>query len=95
VKPEVGGDSALTLDLRVEDSRMQTPEDGVALGTDEKGGPVHAPEFVTLNLESRLRVRLGHAVLAEGTRSSSKSGEGRVLVVVVASGEQARPPEDK
>jgi type II secretory pathway component GspD/PulD (secretin) len=95
VKPEVGAGGLVTLDLQVEDSRMRTPEGGVPLGPDAKGERLVAPEFVTTTLDARLKVRLGHAVLAQGTRTNSKAGEAQVLILVAASGEEAPPRESR
>jgi type II secretory pathway component GspD/PulD (secretin) len=89
VKPEVGGDGVAALDLRIEDSRVQTPASNPTVGPDEKGEPVKAANFVTASFEGRVRVPLGQAVLAEGMRSSSKSGEGQLLILVAATEESA------
>ena len=85
VKPEVGADEQVTLDVQVEDSRMRPAEGGAtAGGTDEKGAAVRTPEFTTLTVESRLKVRSGHIVLAEGTQTGPKSGQTQAVVLVSA-----------
>ena len=89
VRPEVGADGVVTLDLHVEDSRARAPEGGASVGTDEKGAAIPAAEFVTTSLESQVKVRPGHAVLAEGMTNSSKTGEG-MLVIVSVSGEETQ-----
>jgi type II secretory pathway component GspD/PulD (secretin) len=93
VTPQVGADGTATLQLRAEDSRMQTPEANPTLGPDEKGEAVKAANFVTATFEGPVRVRLGQAVLAQGLRSTAKAGEGQVLIVVAAAEEPA--PRDK
>jgi hypothetical protein len=87
VKPEIGSDGVATLEVRVEDSRMQTPEGNPTLGADEKGEAVKASSFLNASLEGRVRVPLGEAVFAQGTRSSSKTGEGQVLILVAVTSE--------
>jgi uncharacterized membrane protein YgcG len=85
VKPEVGEDEQVTLDVQVEDSRMRPAAGGAATGgTDEKGTAARTPEFTTLTVESRLKVRSGHIVLAEGTQTGSKSGQTQTVVLVSA-----------
>ena len=93
VRPEIGGDGVVNLDLRVEDSRMQTPAGNPVVGPDEKGEPVRAANFVAATFEGRVRVRIGQAILAEGMRSSSKTGEGQLLILVAATEES--PARDK
>jgi hypothetical protein len=87
VSPEVGADGDVTLDLHVEDSGPRPAEGGTAVGTDEKGTAVPATAFTVFNLETRLKVRPGQVVLAEGTRSGSKAGQAQAIVFVSASTE--------
>jgi type II secretory pathway component GspD/PulD (secretin) len=94
VKAEISGDGVAVLDLRVEDSRMQTPAGNPTVGPDEKGEPVKAANFVTASYEGRVRVRLGQAVLAEGMRSSSRTDQGQ-MVIVVAATEESGPRQGK
>jgi hypothetical protein len=85
VKPEVGEDEQVTLDVQVEDSRMRPAENGAATGgTDDKGTAVRTSEFTTLTVEFRLKVRSGHIVLAEGTKTGPKSGQTQTVVLVAA-----------
>jgi type II secretory pathway component GspD/PulD (secretin) len=91
VKPDVGADGLVSLDLRVEDSHMRAAEGGVAVGTDEKGTAVPATEFVMSTLETRLKVRPGHMVLAQGT----KSGQAQTVILVTASTDEASPKDGK
>jgi hypothetical protein len=80
----VSADGVITLDLSVEDSKMLTPEDGIPLGPNDKGGTTPATEFVTTSLTTRVQLTSGHAVLAQGVKSSSKSQQAQALVVVTA-----------
>jgi hypothetical protein len=89
VTPEVGADGQVTLDLRVEDSRMRAAEGGVAVGTDDKGTDISAAEFVVSSLESRLRLRPGQIILAQGTAAGSKAGQAQTVILVSASTEEA------
>jgi type II secretory pathway component GspD/PulD (secretin) len=95
VTPEVGMDGLVSLDLRVEDSQMRSAEGGVAVGTDDKGSAVPATEFVISTLETRLRVRPGQMVVAEGTKAESKSGQARTVILVTASIGEASPKSGK
>jgi hypothetical protein len=95
VKPEVGPDGQVTLDLRVEDSRMRAAEGGVALATDDKGEAVPATAFVASTLETRLRVRPGHIVLAQSTTARSKAGQVQRVILVGASTEEAGRKDGK
>jgi Flp pilus assembly secretin CpaC len=87
VKPEVGADGQVTLDLHIEDSSMRAAGGGVTVGTDDKGTAVPAAEFVLFNLETRVKVRPGQVVLAEGTKAESKAGQAQTIVFVSASPE--------
>ena len=95
VKPEVGPDGQVTLDLRVEDSRMRAAEGGVALAADDKGEAVPATEFVASTLETRLRVRPGHIVLAQSATARSKAGQVQRVILVGASTEGAGQKDGK
>jgi hypothetical protein len=88
IKPEIGADGVVALELHVEDSRMRTAG-GVALATDEQGTNVPATEFVNSTLESRLRVRPGHVVLAQDTATVAKVGQTQTVVLVSAVIEEA------
>jgi hypothetical protein len=83
VTPGIGADGLVVLELRIEDSRMRTAQ-GVTIATDEKGMNVPATEFITSTLESRLKVRPGHVVVAKGTATTSKLGQAQTLVLVSA-----------
>jgi type II secretory pathway component GspD/PulD (secretin) len=83
VVPEISADGLVGLELRVEDARMR-PAESVALATDDRGANVPATEFVISTLESKLRVRPGYVVLAQGTMTTSKSGQVQTVVLVSA-----------
>jgi Flp pilus assembly secretin CpaC len=89
VRPEVGADGDVTLDLHVEDSGMRAAGSGVAVGADDKGAAVPAAEFTVFNLETRVKVRPGQVVLAEGTKAESKAGQAQTIVLVSASTDEA------
>jgi len=84
IKPEIGSDGQIELLVHVEDAKMRTPGAGPDVGTDEKGTPVAATEFVSTNLEARLRIPPGHFVVAESTQVSSKAGHGQKIILVGA-----------
>ena len=89
VKPEVGPDGQVTLDLHVEDSGMQSAEGGVAVGADDKGTTIPAAEFVVSNLETQVKVRPGQMVMAQGMRTESKAGQAQTIILVSASTDEA------
>jgi Flp pilus assembly secretin CpaC len=80
VKPEVGTDGHVTLDLHVEDSGMRA---GSGVGSEDKGTASSTAEFPLFSLETHLKVRSGQVVLAE----SARAGQTWVLVLVSASPE--------
>jgi hypothetical protein len=79
----VAGDKQIEIDLNVTDARM-VPNLAMVIGKDDMGAPVHATEFVTARLESKLSVRSGRAVAAQGVKTISKSNKEQTLVVVTA-----------
>jgi Flp pilus assembly secretin CpaC len=89
VRPEVGADGEVTLDLHVEDSGMRAAGGGVAVGADDKGAAVPAAEFTVFNLETRVKVRPGQVVLAEGAKTESKAGQAQTIILVSASTDEA------
>ncbi len=80
--PRLSGDGGVNLDLQVEDARMVTPEDGAVVGTNEKGEPIRAPEFVTSNVSAKLSVPSGQAAVVSGVKTTSKSQTAQTLVIV-------------
>jgi type II secretory pathway component GspD/PulD (secretin) len=72
----------IALELSVEDNRIHTPEDGVAIGTDEKGNAIRATQMIVSTLTTKLSVPSGHAVAASGVTTTAKSGPSQTLVIV-------------
>jgi hypothetical protein len=95
VKSDVGADGSVSLDLRVEDSRTRAAEDGVGVGTDDNGTAIPATKFVISTLETRVKVRSGHIVLAQGTKAGSKVGQAQTVILVTASTDAASPKDGK
>jgi type II secretory pathway component GspD/PulD (secretin) len=95
VKPSVSADGEVALDLKVEDSTMRAGEGGASVGSDEKGTAIPAAEFVSFTLESRVKVRPGHFVLAEGSRAASKAGQSQTVILVAASVDETNPKGGK
>jgi hypothetical protein len=81
VTPELGADGQVLLDLHVDDSTMRPPT-----GADDKSGSPGA-EFLLFTLESRLKLRPGQVVLAEGTKADSKTSKAETIVLVSATAE--------
>jgi Flp pilus assembly secretin CpaC len=84
VKPRLGADKTVLLELRMEGSHLTQPEDGVLLGVDDRGLPIFATETVLANYSGKLSVPPGQAVLAQGVETTSKSGKARTLIIVSA-----------
>ena len=80
----VSPDKVVTVDLKLEDSHNNTPEDGVSIGTDEKGKPILAAEFATSRLASKLDVPSGKARAVQGLKIESKSGTAQTIIIVGA-----------
>ena len=88
VKPEIGADDQVILDLQVENSAMRPGDGEAVVGNDDKGIAIPAAEFVTSTLKTRLKVRSGQIVLAENTKSGSKAGRVQTIVLVGVSTEE-------
>jgi type II secretory pathway component GspD/PulD (secretin) len=93
--PRIMADKSILLELKVEDASLNTPEDGIGLGANAKGGAVTAAEFTTSTLESKLAVAPGKAVAAEGVKSSSKGKQAQVIILVAARIVDADAKKDK
>jgi type II secretory pathway component GspD/PulD (secretin) len=89
--PRISDDGVVALELDLEDSRMSTPEDGVAIGTSETGRPVRASEFLRTQWGGKLSIPSGHAVLAKGVRNDTKTAQNRTLVIVTARVADSKP----
>jgi type II secretory pathway component GspD/PulD (secretin) len=95
VKPEVTADGQVSLDLTVEDARMRTSPSSPALGADDRGTAVRSAEFISATLETRLKVRSGHIVLAGGMKASAKAGQAQTVVLVTASTDESSRREGR
>jgi type II secretory pathway component GspD/PulD (secretin) len=95
VKPSASADGEVMLDLKVEDSTMRAGEGGASVGSDEKGAAIPAAEFVSSTLETRVKVRPGHFVLAEGSKTASKAGQSQTVILVTASVDATNPKAGK
>jgi type II secretory pathway component GspD/PulD (secretin) len=95
VKPSISADGEVTLDMKVEDSTMRAGEGAASVGTDEKGAAIPAAEFVSFSLETRVKVRPGHFVLAEGNKATSKAGQAQTIILVTASVDEDNPKAGK
>jgi type II secretory pathway component GspD/PulD (secretin) len=84
VTPRLGPEKQILLDLEVQDARFHVPEDGVAIGTDENNQPVKATEIAQAMLKAKLAVPSGQAVVANGVKTTSKSGQAQTLIIVTA-----------
>jgi type II secretory pathway component GspD/PulD (secretin) len=79
VTPRIGADDKVTLDLVLEESRLHTPDDGVAIG----GGAI-AAEVIRTTLTSKMTIATGHAALAQGVKTEAKDAKVQSIVVVAA-----------
>ena len=86
VKPTIGADDQVILDLNLENSAMRASEASPTVGNDDKGVAIPAAEFVTFTLETRVRVRPGK--LVQATNSGAKAGKVQTIVLVGASMEE-------
>ena len=77
-------DNLVMMDLHAEDTGMKVPEDGVQVGTSEKGTPHRVPEVTQTTLSSRLSVPSGQAVLAQGVKTTAQSQHNQSFVIVAA-----------
>ena len=77
--PRISPDGTITVELQLDESRMHTSENGIALG----GGAV-ATEFVKTTLGGKVSMASGRAILAEGVKTEAKSLKIQSLVVVAA-----------
>jgi hypothetical protein len=94
-KPEIAVDGVVTLELQVEDARMQAAEGGAKPAAEERGASVSLPEILSTTLESRVSVRPGRVVLAQGAWTGSKTESGAMLVLVTARVEDLSPQRGK
>ena len=83
VSPLVMGDGSIKLDLSIEDSRARDSSTA-SVGTDEKGAPIPAADFVQTSLTAKVSVPPGQAVVANDAKTISSAGQGQTLIVVGA-----------
>jgi type II secretory pathway component GspD/PulD (secretin) len=84
VKARVAPDKTVTLDLRLEHARPHTPDDGIPVGNDENNKPIVVPEFSHSTFNDQVSIPAGQAVLLKGVKTTSKSGQVRMLVFAAA-----------
>jgi type II secretory pathway component GspD/PulD (secretin) len=84
VTPRAAAERAISLDIRVEESRALQREDCKVLGNDENDQPVRETAFVDALLETKLDVAAGQAVLAGGVQMTSTLSGEQTLVIVSA-----------
>lgn len=72
------------LDVSIEDSRLRVPEDGVSVGTDEKGQPIPASEMTQAKLDTKLSIRSGQAVAVQAVETDTRGGQEQTFVIVAA-----------
>jgi type II secretory pathway component GspD/PulD (secretin) len=82
VTPRVDTENTASLELEVRDLRMFQPASLPAIGKDEKGNLIPATDFLATALNAKMGVASGKAVLAKDAKVSSKSGEGRTLIII-------------
>lgn len=85
VTARVPDGKTVQLEIDLSDSSARTPEDGVAIGKDENGAPVRAPEFINNMLKSKLSITPGKTVLVKDAQTTTKSGQNRMLIFATAS----------
>jgi hypothetical protein len=82
LKVRVSPENSVAIELNVNEAGVRVPEDGIELGKDENGGTTYATERFTATLKTKLSLRSEQAILAEGVKTESKSGQARTLIVV-------------
>jgi type II secretory pathway component GspD/PulD (secretin) len=92
VTARISPDKVNAVDLKFEDSRAHVAEDGVPLGSDENNVPVRAAEFITATLNDKLSIPSGHALAAQGVKTTSKTEKAQTLVIV---GARVMEPDSK
>lgn len=77
-------EKTVIVELNLQDTRLHTPDSGVAIGKDENGAPILAAEVVNSLLQGQLRIPTGQAQAAQGVKTESKTGQAQTLVIVAA-----------
>ncbi len=70
--------------MNIDDARAHQPPGSPEIGKDEKGDPILATEFVNAKIEGKVSVRSGRAVLLQGVKTNSKSGQTQTFIIVGA-----------
>jgi len=81
VVPRVGPDRVVTLDLKVEDSRLGPLEEGTIVSAPSQGEPVRTPNVDTFTAQTTLRIPDGETLVLGGMVRQPKSARQRVLLV--------------
>jgi type II secretory pathway component GspD/PulD (secretin) len=84
VVPLLGPGDTVLLDVDVKDSHVNIPEDGIAVGPNDKGGENKAAEFINLTLNTKLTIPSGQTVLARMMQTDMKGPQARTLALVSA-----------
>jgi type II secretory pathway component GspD/PulD (secretin) len=77
--PRVSPDGDITIELQVEESRANTPDDGVPLAQG-----VNATEFIKATFTGKVSVASGQCALADGVKTEAKNLKVQTVVVVSA-----------
>jgi type II secretory pathway component GspD/PulD (secretin) len=77
--PRVSPDGDITIELQVEESRANTPDDGVPLAQG-----VNATEFIKATFTGKVSVAAGQCALADGVKTEAKNLKVQTIVVVAA-----------
>jgi general secretion pathway protein D len=82
--PRLGEANTIFLDVRFDEARLSSPEEGVVLGADPNGQPIRAADIIASTFEGKVAVTSGDAVALSGVSTQSKSGRHQTLVIVTA-----------
>jgi type II secretory pathway component GspD/PulD (secretin) len=82
--PRLGEGNKIVLQLHLDDARLRTPEDGIALGMGDNAEPVRATEILMDTVDGQVTLTSGEAVVMSGVRTLSQSGQRQTLVLVSA-----------
>lgn len=82
--PRLSPTGELFVELKLDDSRPYSGEDSPVIGTDEAGLPIRMTDVLNSQVESRISLRSGNAVMLEGVVTRSKSGTSQTVIIVGA-----------
>jgi type II secretory pathway component GspD/PulD (secretin) len=80
----LGEGNQIVLDYHIDNSRLRTPEDGVALGVGDKGEPVRAAEVAMTTAEGQVTLPSGDAAVVSGLKAQSRLGRQQTLILITA-----------